>query len=118
MNEEYYRKKLWNKVSKEFEDFKEKQLGLSKDEIFNNSYTISTLSDFVDMCEPDMGIFSLDEIKALLKEKYPVHTLYYEYMDSDAGSYREKYDAVWYKLSNLVKQNKEQIYKNKIDIER
>ena len=118
MKEEYYRKKLWDKVSKEFENFKEELLGLSKEEIFNEAYKISTLSDFVGMCEPDMSIFSLDEIKALLKEEYPVHTLYYEYMDSDAGSYSEKYDVVWYKLSNLVKQNKEQINKNKVNKER
>ena len=118
MNEKYYRKKLWDKVSKEFENFKEEQLGLSKDEIFKNAYKISTLSEFVDMCEPDMEIFSLDEVKALLKEKYPAHTLYYEYMDSDAGSYSEKYDAVWYKLSTLVDKNKEQINKNKISKER
>lgn len=118
MNEEYYRKKLWNKVSKEFEDFKEEQLGLSKEEIFNNAFRISTLSDFVDMCEPEMGIFSLDEVKVLLKEEYPAHTLYYEYMDSDAGSYSEKYDAVWYKLSALIDKSKEQINKNKVDKER
>jgi len=105
MTEEYYRKKLWIKVSKEWKDFKIEQLNLNKEEIFNNAFKISTLYDFVDMCEPELTIFKIDEVKALLKEKSPIHTLYYEYMNSDAGSYNDKYDVVWYKLSELVEQN-------------
>ena len=51
MKEEQLRNKLWDIVTKEFDEFKKEQLQNSKEEIFENAYKISTLSDFVDMCE-------------------------------------------------------------------
>ena len=68
MNEITLREKLWDKVSKEFDDFKKEQLNESKETIFENAFKISTLNDFVDMCDPDCGCLNIDEVKALLKE--------------------------------------------------
>lgn len=108
MSEQKYRDLLWKKASKEFEDFKKEQLNESKKIIFDNAYKISMLSDFTDMCDPDCGCLSLDEVKALLKEDYPVHTLYNYYMDTDEGSISDLYEAIWYQLSNDVKVYKEE----------
>ena len=49
MSEEKLRNKLWDIVNKEFNDFKNEQLQNSKEEIFENAFKISTLS------EPQIG---------------------------------------------------------------
>ena len=115
MNEITLREKLWDKVSKEFDDFKKDQLNESKETIFENAFKISTLNDFVDMCDPDCGCLNIDEVKALLKEKYPAHTLYNFYMKTDAGGISDLYESIWYRLKDLVDRNN---LKNKDNIER
>lgn len=115
MNEITLREKLWDKVSKEFDDFKKEQLNESKETIFENAFKISTLNDFVDMCDPDCGCLNVDEVKALLKEKYPAHTLYNFYMKTDAGGISDLYESIWYRLKDLVDRNN---LKNKDNIER
>ena len=115
MNEITLREKLWDKVSKEFDDFKKEQLNESKETIFENAFKISTLNDFVDMCDPDCGCLNINEVKALLKEKYPAHTLYNFYMKTDAGGISDLYESIWYRLKDLVDRNN---LKNKDNIER
>lgn len=115
MNETLLRDKLWVKVSKEFEEFKKEQLNESKENIFNNAFKISTFSDFVDMCDPDCEYLNVNEVKALLKEKYPAHTLYNFYMEADAGGISDLYESIWYRLNELVDRNN---LKNKADKER
>ena len=115
MNEITLREKLWDKVSKEFDDFKKEQLNESKETIFENAFKISTLNDFVDMCDPDCGCLNIGEVKALLKEKYPAHTLYNFYMKTDAGGISDLYESIWYRLKDLVDRNN---LKNKDNIER
>ena len=115
MNEITLREKLWDKVSKEFDDFKKEQLNESKETIFENAFKISTLNDFVDMCDPDCGCLNIDEVKALLKEKYPAHTLYNFYMKTDAGGISDLYESIWFRLKDLVDRNN---LKNKDNIER
>lgn len=115
MNEITLREKLWDKVSKEFDDFKKEQLNESKETIFENAFKISTLNDFVDMCDPDCGCLNIDEVKALLKEKYPAHTLYNFYMKTDAGGISDLYESIWYRLKDLIDRNN---LKNKDNIER
>ena len=70
MLEDKLRNELWKKATDEFENFKKEQLYKSKEDIFNNSFEISKLSDFTDMCDPDYGCLKINEVKALLKEKY------------------------------------------------
>ena len=77
MNEDKLRNQLWDIVSREFDEFKKEQLQKSKEEIFENAYKISTLSDFVDMCDPECGCLKINEVKALIKEKYPAHALFH-----------------------------------------
>lgn len=115
MSEITLREKLWDKVSKEFDDFKKEQLNESKETIFENAFKISTLNDFVDMCDPDCGCLNIDEVKVLLKEKYPAHTLYNFYMKTDAGGISDLYESIWYRLKDLVDRNN---LKNKDNIER
>ena len=102
MNEEKLRNKLWIRAQKEFEEFKSQMLTEDKEKIFESAFKISTLSEFTDMCDSDCTCLSLDEVKALLKEKYQVHTLYNYYMKTDAGSIEDLYESIWYSLSNLV----------------
>ena len=92
-------------VSREFDEFKKEQLQNSKEEIFENAYKISTLSDFVDMCDPECGCLKINEVKALIKEKYPAHTLYNFYMKSDAGGINDLYESIWYRLNDLADRN-------------
>ncbi len=119
MNEKALREKLWQKACNEFTDFKNEQINEDKEKIFDNAYKIALLNDFVDMCDPICNCLSLDEVKALLREKYPVHTLYNYYMKTDAGGINELYDAVWYELKDLVKHTKQlQSNRNILDVER
>ena len=115
MNETLLRNKLWDKVSKEFEEFKKEQLNESKETIFDNAFKISTISDFVDMCDPECGCLNVNEVKALLKEKYPAHTLYNFYMKTDAGGISDLHETIWFRLNDLVDRNN---LKNKVDKER
>jgi len=115
MNESDLRNRLWDIVSKEFDDFKNEMLKDSKETIFDNAYRIATLSDFVDMCDPECGCLNIDEVKALLKEKYPANTLYNFYMKTDAGSISELHESIWYRLNDLVERNN---HKNKVEHER
>ena len=112
MNETKIRNIAWDKASKEFDAFKNSLLKESKETIFDNAYKISMLSDFTDMFDPDNGCLSLEELKALLKEEHPVHTLYNYYMKSDAGGISDLYEAIWYRLNDLVEHNKSQIKKD------
>ena len=82
MNEDKLRNQLWDIVSKEFDEFKKEQLQNSKEEIFENAYKISTLSDFVDMCDPECGCLKINEVKALIL-----------------------YESIWYRLNNLADRN-------------
>lgn len=104
-NEKKLREQLWKKATKEFENFKNEQLNETKENIFDNAYKITMLNDFTDMCDPECSCLSLDEVKTLLKEKYPVHTLYYYYQKTDAGSISDLYEAIWYSLSENVSRN-------------
>lgn len=107
MIEQELRNKLWEKASKEFETFKTELLKESKEELFDSAYKITTMNDFTDMCDPNCGCLSLDEVKALLKEKYPVYTMYSFYQKTDAGGISDLYEAIWYDLSELISQNQE-----------
>ena len=115
MRETVIRNRLWDKVSKEFDEFKKEILNKSKEDIFNSAYQISTLSDFVDMCNPVCDCLNVNEVKALLKEKYPAHTLYNFYTKTDEGVISDLYESIRYRLNELVDRNK---IKNKVDKER
>lgn len=107
MNEEGYRKKLWEKVNKDYEKFKKEQLKDTKENIFNNAYKIAMLNDFTEMCNPYYKCLSLDEVKTLLKEKSPAQTLYKFYLKTESGSINDLYESIWYRLSDLVDKNKQ-----------
>lgn len=112
MDEQEIRKKLWEKASKEFDNFKNEQLKKSKEIIFEDAYKIAIMSDFTLMCEPDCSCLSVNSVKALLKEKYPVQTLYDFYQKTDAGGIGDLYESIWYQLSELQEKNNKQISKN------
>ena len=119
MSEQRIREKFWEQVTKEFDDFKKEQLKKSKEDIFNNAYEIAILSEFLLMCDPVYSHLSLEEVKTLMKEKYPVHTLYNFYMKTDDGGIGELYESIWYQLSLLhEKNNKNQQLKNNSNLER
>lgn len=105
MSEEQLRNKLCEKASKEFELFKDEILKGSKETIFDAAYKITTMNDFADMCDPNCGCLSIDEVKVLLKEKYPVHTLYNFYQNTDAGGISDLHESIWYDLSELISKN-------------
>lgn len=105
MNELDYRNRLWDKVDAEFEKFKKEQLLASKESIFNSAYKIAKLSEFKIMCNPASNVFSLNEVKALLKERNPIHILYDFYMDSQAGFIDELYESIYERLSELESEN-------------
>ena len=106
MKEEKIRKELWSKASLEFEKFKKDELSKTKEEIFEDALKISMINDFTDMCDPYCGCLSNEEVKGLLKEKYPVHTLYNYYMKTDAGGINDLYESIVYKLNELAENNK------------
>ena len=116
MSEEKLREELWNKVNTKFEEYKKQQLTKSKEEIFNNSFEIAHYQEFVDMCDPECGCLKINEVKALIKEKYPAHTLYNFYMKSDAGGISDLYESIWYRLNDLANRNNN--IKNKNYLER
>lgn len=119
MNEEQLRNKLWNLANQEFDSFKEIQLKESKETIFDGAYKIAIMSDFLDMCDPENSSLSLEQVKALIKEKYPVQTLYNFYMKTDAGGIDDLYEAVWYDLADLVSKNNDRNkQKNNTKLER
>lgn len=97
------REELWKKASKELEEYKNELLKESKEHIYEDAYSIAVMKDFTLMCEPSCKKLSLNEVKVLLKEEYPVNILYNYYMDTDAGSINDLYEAVWYQLSQDVK---------------
>lgn len=108
MNEQKYRELLWKNASKELEEYRIEKLKESKENLFEDAYSIAVIKDFTIMCDPECKKLSLDEVKVLLKEDYPVHTLYNYYMDTDSGSISDLYEAIWYQLSNDVKAFKEE----------
>ncbi len=119
INEKTIREKLWKKATQEFENFKKELLKESKEVIFESAYKIATLENFSDMCEPDCNCLSIKEVKTLLNEKHPIHTLYNFYMDTDSGTVSDLYESIWYRLSELVTQkNEKQKSKKQKDYER
>lgn len=91
MNENIYRKRFKEKVTKEFNDFKSEQLKLSKEAIFENAFKISCYYEIFSAYLIDENL-NIDDIKKLLKEKCPIQTLYNYYLKTDLENINEIYD--------------------------
>ena len=114
MTSDSLRLKLWNKVSNDFEKFKNQQLTESKETIFDNAYMISMLQEFTNMCDPKCFCLKDNEVKYLLKEPYPARTLCNLYLKADVGGTTDLYESIWNRLNDLV----EKKINKKTDIER
>lgn len=84
MSNSLLRGKLYDRVYEELEAFKTELLDKSPQDIIENAYGIVIREDIVAEIECG-GQYSDEQYKALLKLKYPLETLYNEWMDTDCS---------------------------------
>lgn len=107
MNEMDIRKKLYEKMQKEYNDFIEEMKNNEPQFIVNNAYQIVIKEELVAMFYPESEQYDIDEIKALNKTKNPLEELYQGWMDSDAGLHSVLEDNVSDTIEEIQKEQRE-----------
>lgn len=107
MNEMDIRKKLYEKMQKEYNDFIEEMKNNEPQFIVNNAYQIVIKEELVAMFYPESEQYDIDEIKALNKTKNPLEELYQGWMDSDAGLHFVLEDNVSDTIEEIQKEQRE-----------
>lgn len=107
MNEMDIRKKLYEKMQKEYNDFIEEMKNNEPQFIVNNAYQIVIKEELVAMFYPESEQYDIDEIKALNKTKNPLEELYQGWMDSDAGIHSVLEDNVSDTIEEIQKEQRE-----------
>lgn len=107
MNEMDIRKKLYEKMQKEYNDFVEEMKNNEPQFIVNNAYQIVIKEELVAMFYPEFEQYDIDEIKALNKTKNPLEELYQGWMDSDAGIHSVLEDNVSDTIEEIQKEQRE-----------
>lgn len=107
MNEMDIRKKLYEKMQKEYNDFIEEMKNNEPQFIVNNAYQIVIKEELVAMFYPESEQYDIDEIKALNKTKNPLEELYQGWMDLDAGIHSVLEDNVSDTIEEIQKEQRE-----------
>ena len=107
MNEMDIRKKLYEKMQNEYNDFIEEMKNNEPQFIVNNAYQIVIKEELVAMFYPESEQYDIDEIKALNKTKNPLEELYQGWMDSDAGIHSVLEDNVSDTIEGIQKEQRE-----------
>ncbi|MBQ9854015.1 MAG: DUF3848 domain-containing protein [Bacilli bacterium] len=107
MNEMDIRKKLYEKMQNEYNDFIEEMKNNEPQFIVNNAYQIVIKEELVSMFYPESEQYDIDEIKALNKTKNPLEELYQGWMDSDAGIHSVLEDNVSDTIEEIQKEQRE-----------
>ena len=107
MNEVEIRKKLYEKMEKEFRDFIEEIKNNEPEVIVNSAYQIVIKEELVSMFYPESEQYDIEEIKALNKTKNPLEELYQGWMDSDAGIHSVLEDNVSDTIEDIQKEQRE-----------
>ena len=107
MNEVEIRKKLYEKMEKEFRDFIEEIKNNEPEVIVNSAYQIVIKEELVSMFYPESEQYDIEEIKALNKTKNPLEELYQGWMDSDAGIHSVLEDNVSDTIEEIQKEQRE-----------
>ena len=107
MNEMDIRKKLYEKMQNEYNDFIEEMKNNEPQFIVNNAYQIVIKEELVAMFYPESEQYDIDEIKALNKTKNPLEELYQGWMDSDAGIHSVLEDNVSDTIEEIQKGQRE-----------
>ncbi len=107
MNEMDIRKKLYEKMQNEYNDFIEEMKNNEPQFIVNNAYQIVIKEELVAMFYPESEQYDIDEIKALNKTKNPLEELYQGWMDSDAGIHSVLEDNVSDTIEEIQKEQRE-----------
>lgn len=107
MNEMDIRKKLYEKMQKEYNDFIEEMKNNEPQFIVNNAYQIVIKEELVAMFYPESEQYDIDEIKALNKTKNPLEELYQGWMDSDTGIHSVLEDNVSDTIEEIQKEQRE-----------
>lgn len=107
MNEMDIRKKLYEKMQKEYNVFIEEMKNNEPQFIVNNAYQIVIKEELVAMFYPESEQYDIDEIKSLNKTKNPLEELYQGWMDSDAGIHSVLEDNVSDTIEEIQKEQRE-----------
>lgn len=107
MNEMDIRKKLYEKMQKEYNDFIEEMKNNEPQFIVNNAYQIVIKEELVAMFYPESEQYDIDEIKVLNKTKNPLEELYQGWMDSDAGIHSVLEDNISDTIEEIQKEQRE-----------
>jgi len=107
MNEMDIRKKLYEKMQNEYNDFIEEMKNNEPQFIVNNAYQIVIKEELVAMFYPESEQYDIDEIKALNKTKNPLEELYQGWMDSDAGIHSVLEDNVSDTIEEIQNEQRE-----------
>lgn len=95
---------LYEKVQKEFDDYKARLMQMPQEEVFNHSYETATKEDLV--CVFENQQFTQAEAKALYKLSYPLDACYQEWLNNDMSNIENLRDTVDERARSAVKEQK------------
>lgn len=94
-----------NNAALEQKEFLERMKALPPEEIIGRAYEITLRNDIV--CILENEDFSREQLKSLARVKYPVGSLYDEWISSDYSHMQDIRDCTYDFVDNLVKSDKE-----------
>ena len=108
------RKKLYEKISKEYDNYINELEKQTPSFIIDKSYETTIKEEIIYLFDPNSMYFSDKQIKELYKCKYPLETLYNDWLKNDFGINDDIRESVNEYLSTLINetQNKK---KNKLE---
>ena len=105
------REELYDKLSKEYDEFIEETKGLMPQEIIDRSYEKVMKEELVSMFYPENTNYDISDIKVLNKSSNPLDELYQGWMDCDGGIHIALESSVEDTIEFLKKEQKN---KNKV----
>lgn len=99
-----YRNLLYEKVQKEFDEYKATLMQMTQEEVFNHSYETVIKEDLV--CVFENQQFTQIEAKSLYKLSYPLDACYQEWLNNDMSNMENLRDTVDDRARTAVKEQK------------
>lgn len=119
MNKELnLRNSLWNKLKKEFIQYKDEVIKGDKGFIVDRAYEITIKDRLVDMFDPVVNNLDIESIKALNHLDTPLEELYNCWIKSDGDIDELLSDSLWYDITNITNKYHEEKQKNNSIYER
>lgn len=114
-NEYILRQNLWDKLYKEFDNYTDLLEKQDSNYAIEKSYETAIKSEIVDLFDPDVSEFNIEQIKYLNNRENVLDELYNIWINSDGDISQLIYESTSYEISH---RQEKLVSERNIDIER